>query len=94
VYKPKADWQEHVGPPYYYERSLVVDARLMAGLLLLYPARCLVTGLFRCRRRIQARRGLCPECGYDLRGSPTGVCSECGCGEANAAPGEDVEAEA
>lgn len=34
-----------------------------------------VTG-FRVRRR--ARRGRCTACGYDLRGSPSGVCPECG----------------
>jgi len=31
------------------------------------------------RRRRRARRGLCPECGYDLRASP-GRCPECGAG--------------
>jgi hypothetical protein len=34
------------------------------------------------RRRRRRRRGLCPMCGYDLRGSPSGVCSECGWGGA------------
>jgi hypothetical protein len=29
-------------------------------------------------RRRRARRGLCVHCGYDLRGSPAGRCSECG----------------
>lgn len=30
------------------------------------------------RRRLRRRRGLCVKCGYDLRGSSTAVCSECG----------------
>lgn len=34
--------------------------------------------LHRYRRRRRIRRGLCVTCGYDLRGSESGVCSECG----------------
>jgi hypothetical protein len=30
------------------------------------------------RRRRRARHGYCAHCGYDLRGSPEGACSECG----------------
>jgi hypothetical protein len=26
------------------------------------------------------RRGLCPSCGYDLRGNVSGVCPDCGSG--------------
>jgi len=33
-------------------------------------------GRIRHRRRI--RRGLCPKCGYDLRGRSHAVCPECG----------------
>ena len=33
----------------------------------------------RLRRRRRARKGLCPSCCYDLRGS-TGACPECGAG--------------
>ena len=34
----------------------------------------------RCRRRLRARRGACPACGYDLRATP-GRCPECGAGD-------------
>lgn len=30
------------------------------------------------RRRARRRRGLCVACGYDLRGSSSGTCPECG----------------
>ena len=30
------------------------------------------------RRRRRAKKGLCIKCGYDLSGSESGVCSECG----------------
>ena len=30
------------------------------------------------RRHRRRSRGLCIHCGYDLRGSPTGACPECG----------------
>ena len=32
------------------------------------------------RRGSQRRAGLCPTCGYDLRGNVSGVCPECGAG--------------
>lgn len=32
----------------------------------------------RCAFRRRRRRGLCTACGYDVRGSPSGVCPECG----------------
>ena len=37
--------------------------------LLRFPAR---------RRRRRRKQGLCVDCGYDLTGNVTGVCSECG----------------
>ncbi len=33
---------------------------------------------FALRRRLRIKRGLCPACGYDLRGSGASVCPECG----------------
>jgi hypothetical protein len=30
------------------------------------------------RTASRIRRGLCPKCGYDLRGSDAGMCPECG----------------
>jgi hypothetical protein len=45
---------------------------LVAGAPLLYPH---LPFVLRARRRAQ---GLCASCGYDLRGSTGGMCSECG----------------
>jgi hypothetical protein len=30
------------------------------------------------RHRLRVSRGMCPSCGYDLKGSPGGACPECG----------------
>jgi hypothetical protein len=35
-------------------------------------------GMTALRRRRRRRRGLCLACGYDLRGTPSGACPECG----------------
>jgi hypothetical protein len=37
-----------------------------------------LTSLMGRGRRRRARHGCCEHCGYDLRGSPEGACSECG----------------
>ncbi len=59
-------------------------------LILRFPAwfPCLLFGAFpfyallriqeRRRRRRRREQGLCVDCGYDLTGNVTGVCSECG----------------
>ncbi len=33
---------------------------------------------FALRRRLRRKRGLCPACGYDLRGTASAACPECG----------------
>jgi hypothetical protein len=38
------------------------------------------------RRRFRRRRGQCVRCGYDLRGSTTAQCAECGCTRDSPAP--------
>ncbi|MEE8155134.1 MAG: hypothetical protein V3T53_09310 [Phycisphaerales bacterium] len=38
----------------------------------------LTLGPFTARRIIRRKRGLCPKCGYDLRGTARMICSECG----------------
>lgn len=45
-------------------------------LLSAYPAVTFFRGPLRRARR--AKRGACPECGYDLTGNVSGVCPECG----------------
>lgn len=46
-----------------------------------------ISALFRsCRQRRRARNGQCLRCGYDLRGSESGVCPECGTALARKSP--------
>jgi hypothetical protein len=71
-----------------------VSIWLLAGLTAIYP---LLKTVRLGRRMLQARRGLCFACGYDLRGSGGGACPECGrevsgaagCGPAGAPRVED-----
>jgi hypothetical protein len=53
-----------------------VSLWLASGPLLLWPAAALV--LYGLRRRRARRQGRCTNCGYDLRGSPSDHCTECG----------------
>jgi hypothetical protein len=59
---------------FYPAWHLTVPLWLTAAILGLLP--CVRTTLF-LRRRSRRGPGLCPSCGYDLRGSP-GRCPECG----------------
>jgi hypothetical protein len=54
--------------------SVGIPHALVVVLAMLLPA---ATARSRLRRRRQLRMGLCPGCGYDLRGGP-GRCPECG----------------
>jgi len=49
--------------------------------LAIYPGRAFARGpMRRWRRNRRQRRGLCPTCAYNLTGSVSGVCPECGVG--------------
>ena len=50
----------------------------VAVLLAIYPTIAFVRGAIRYRRYRRRKRGFCANCGYDLTGNVTGVCSECG----------------
>jgi hypothetical protein len=56
--------------------SLYAELWACVGLLGAYPAIAYWRGPR--RRRIRYARGRCIECGYDLTGNTSGVCSECG----------------
>ena len=55
--------------------AFAVPYWILLTLLLPYPASLVARRAFRRRR---ARRGLCPQCGYDLTNNTSGTCSECG----------------
>jgi len=57
-------------------KSIVVPFWFLTVLLLFYPIVVFVCGRLRRRRRIG--QGRCIRCGYDLRASLCGKCSECG----------------
>lgn len=78
-------WDTHRPPP----RSAATSTVLLAGVrtriwppifvMVAFPV-CAISrdrvGQYRRRRR--ERRGLCPDCGYDLTGNISGACPECG----------------
>ena len=58
------------------ETSLTLPYSMVITLLLAYPAVAFIRGPV---RRYQRRRlGLCLKCGYNLEGTVSGVCPECG----------------
>jgi hypothetical protein len=67
-------------PPIYRYERYAVRAWIVILLVLLPLWWSLLRAIVRRRqRRIRKRRGLCEQCGYDLRGSPAAnACPECG----------------
>lgn len=63
--------------------GFVVLSTVVAGLIAMGDWVAVERPRERLRRRL--RLGLCPHCGYDLRGSLSGMCPECG--GATRAPG-------
>ncbi|MBU0718254.1 MAG: hypothetical protein KJ749_08405 [Planctomycetes bacterium] len=61
------------------EVNVILRSALLYGSAVLfgvYPVTAFVVGPLRRRRR--RKRGLCVNCGYNLTGNVSGVCSECG----------------
>ena len=56
--------------------SVAVPLWMLATIFATYPTIAFIRGPLRRHRR--RKRGLCIHCGYDLRGTTGGVCSECG----------------
>ncbi|MCO6436271.1 MAG: hypothetical protein J5J06_04200 [Phycisphaerae bacterium] len=65
-------WQ----PSAYRRCDVLVDLRATAIVAALYPGLSIL--MFRARRYIRRRRGLCLNCAYDLQGNVSGTCPECG----------------
>ena len=65
-----------LGQPFLIDERLSVHLCVPLIVFAAYPPIAFIRGpLRRYRRR---RKGLCVACGYDLRGTVTGICSECG----------------
>ena len=66
----------HLYFPYVRFTLVVIPAWALIVMLLIYPLIAFISGPVRRHRR--NIRGLCISCGYDLRGSESGICPECG----------------
>jgi hypothetical protein len=70
----------------HFGMRVAIDHYLIAMVLAIPPAWALLRWMIRYqRRRLRRKRGLCPQCGYDLRATPD-TCPECGHGAPALAP--------
>lgn len=66
-------WEFFWGQTNNHEYTIIVPGWFPFVLLLIWPSIIAIRVL--CKSPL---KGHCPACGYDLRGTPSGVCPECG----------------
>ncbi len=70
---------DDIPPSHVFLRALVIPRGFSFLIFAGYPTIAFIRGpLRRWRRRRRRERGLCLDCGYNLTGNESGVCSECG----------------